>query len=78
MFSVMFFCYLAPNMVQIVVHLVYAYLTRIQFEYINPLEIGGAGGAIYLSYLVLHHSAWSPFLLFDIDIHISYRILTVP
>ena len=33
----------------IVVHLVYTYLTRIQFDYdIKHLEIGGAGGAIYL------------------------------
>ena len=33
----------------IVVLLVYTYLTRIQFGYgLKPLEIGGAGGAIYL------------------------------
>ena len=44
----------------IVVHLFYTYLTRIQFEYdITPLEMGGPGGAIYISYLVLHHSTWS-------------------
>ena len=31
------------------VNLVYTYLTRIQFDYdLKPLEIGGAGGAIYL------------------------------
>ena len=40
-----------------VVNLVYIYLTRMQFEY--PLEIG-AGGAIYLPYLVLQNTAWSP------------------
>ena len=40
------------------VQLVYTYLARIQFEY-DPLEMGGAGGAIHLSYLVLHLSAWS-------------------
>ena len=45
--------------VAIVVDLVYTYLTRIQFEYDKPIEIGGAGGAIYLPYLVPHHSAWS-------------------
>ena len=41
------------------VNLVYIYLTRIQFEYDKPIEIGGAGGAIYLPYLVPHHSTWS-------------------
>ena len=46
--------------VAIVVHLVYTYLTRIQFDYnLKPLEIWGSGGAIYLPYLVLHHTAWS-------------------
>ena len=32
------------------VYLIYTYLTRIQFDYdlIKPLEIGEAGGAIYL------------------------------
>ena len=43
-----------------VVHLVYTYLTRIQFDYnLKPIEIWGSGGAIYLPYLVLHHTAWS-------------------
>ena len=42
------------------VNLVYTYLTRIQFEYDSkPVEIGGAGGAIYLPYIVPHHSARS-------------------
>ena len=54
---------LAPNIldnVAIVVHLVYTYLTRIQFDYnLKPIEIWGSGGAIYLPYLVLHHTAWS-------------------
>ena len=40
------------------VHLVYTYLTRIQFDY-NTLEVGGSGGAIYLLNMVLHHTAWS-------------------
>ena len=40
-----------------VVNLVYIYLTRMQFEY--PVEIG-PGGAIYLPYLVLQNTAWSP------------------
>ena len=26
---------------------------------LNPMEIGGSGGAIYLPNLVPHHSAWS-------------------
>ena len=41
------------------VNLVYTYLTRIQFEYdtCKHIEIGGSGGAIFLPYLVPHHSA---------------------
>ena len=49
---------LAPNIqdeVAIVVHLVYTYLTRIQFDY----DLRIADGAIYLPYLVLQHTAWS-------------------
>ena len=32
-----------------------------QFKYMTKrnLEIAGSGGAIYLPYLVLHHTAWS-------------------
>ena len=42
------------------VNLVYTYLTRIQFDIRQKtLEIRGSGGAIYLPYLVLHHTAWS-------------------
>ena len=29
------------------------------FSGLKPLEIGASGGAIYLPYLVLHHTAWS-------------------
>ena len=62
-FSVMFsFCYQAPNSLgATVVHLVYTYLTREVEDPagLNPPERGGPGGAIYPSYLVLHHTAWS-------------------
>ena len=61
-FSVMLFSVTKHQIfkVAIVVNLVYTYLTRIQFEYAcKPIEIGGACGAIYLPYLVPHHSAWS-------------------
>ena len=60
-FSAMFFSVTRHQilLVAIVVNLVYTYLTRIQFMYDNPIEIWGSGGAIYLPYLVLHHTAWS-------------------
>ena len=62
-FSVMFFfCYQAPNSVgsHSGQFIVYICLTRIQFDYdCKHIEIGGAGGAIYLPNLVPHHSAWS-------------------
>ena len=46
--------------IAIVVNLVYTYSTRIQSEWEQkPLEIRRSGGAIYLPYLVLHHTACS-------------------
>ena len=61
-FSAMFFSVTKHQilLVAIVVNLVYTYLTRIQFMYdLNPKEIWGSGGAIYLPYQVLQPTAWS-------------------
>ena len=54
-----------PIWVAVLANLVYTYFTRGIEDSVwvwqshKPLEKGGSAGAIYLPYLVLHHTAWS-------------------
>ena len=59
-----FFCYQAPNSIgghsgEFHLHLSHQGNRGSSLSMTKSLEIGGPGGAIYLPYLVLLHTAWS-------------------
>ena len=59
-FSVMFFfCYKTANSVGSHSGQFSLHVSHQDSIAAAPIEIGGAGGAIYLPYLVPYHSAWS-------------------
>ena len=60
----MYFSYQAPNSLgghsgRFSLHLSHQGIRGLSLSTTKPLEIGRSGGAIYLQYLVLHHTAWS-------------------
>ena len=61
-FCYVFFCYQAPTILgghSGQFSLQFYQQDSVWIRHLKSLEIGGSGGAIYLPYLVLHHTAWS-------------------